>query len=132
MAIADLLEPQRLMLSSSATSKKRALEHLSELMASAARVFLPAMCSIRYWCAKGWAAPDLVTELLSRMLATKAPPMPLAHSCVSMSQSILMRWTVNLSISYSAYLFQKTAPTSTFKFWLNLQSCLAIKNYDPH
>ena len=39
MAIADLLEPQRLMLSSSAASKKRALEHLSELMASAGESF---------------------------------------------------------------------------------------------
>jgi PTS system nitrogen regulatory IIA component len=35
MAIADLLQPERLLLDSSAASKKRALEHLSELLATA-------------------------------------------------------------------------------------------------
>lgn len=35
MALADLLNPDRLLLGSTAASKKRALEHLSELMANA-------------------------------------------------------------------------------------------------
>jgi PTS system nitrogen regulatory IIA component len=39
MAIADLLLPERLLLGSTATSKKRALEHLSELMANADEAF---------------------------------------------------------------------------------------------
>lgn len=39
IAIADLLCPDRLLLGSTATSKKRALEHLSELMASADEAF---------------------------------------------------------------------------------------------